>query len=65
MENEIIKNHFLLTIEKFAKSVGVSVDTVNGWIRTNQLPTIKIGKRRLINMHKVNHKLCTGCKENS
>lgn len=52
-----INNYFLLTVEKFADHVGVTVDTVNGWIKTNQIPTIKIGKRRLINMHKVNNKL--------
>ena len=57
MDDNKSKNYFLLTVEKFAAHVGVTVDTVNGWIKTNQIPTIKIGKRRLINMYKVNHKL--------
>lgn len=35
--------------EKFAQEVGVTVDTVNGWIDQGYLPTFCIGRHRLIN----------------
>lgn len=40
------------TVEKFARSVGLTPETIRIWIRNNHLPSIKIGKRRLVNTHK-------------
>ncbi len=39
-----------LTIERFAHSIGVSKDVVNGWIKRGYIPTVKYGKRRLVNI---------------
>ena len=38
----------LLTVELFAQKVGVTTGTVDGWARRNYVPTVKIGKRLLI-----------------
>ena len=39
-----------LTIEKYAHSIGVSSDVVDGWIKRGYIPTVKIGRRRLVNI---------------
>lgn len=44
----------IMTQESFAKKIGVSDDTVRGMIRTTILPSIKIGKRRWVNIAKLN-----------
>lgn len=36
--------------EKFAQLVGVELGIVNGWIDRGYLPSIKIGKHRLVNL---------------
>lgn len=36
--------------EKFANLVGVDIGIVNGWIDRGHLPSIKIGKHRLVNL---------------
>ena len=41
------------TITLFADSVGVTRRTVEGWIDRGFIPTIKIGKRRLVNGHAI------------
>jgi hypothetical protein len=35
---------------KFAELVGVDVGVVNGWIERGYLPSIKMGKHRLVNI---------------
>ena len=40
----------LLTMEKFAYTVGVTPDVVDGWVKRKYIPTVKIGIRRLINI---------------
>lgn len=40
----------LLTVEKFAHSIGVTPHVVNGWIKRGYISTQKVGKRRLINI---------------
>lgn len=39
-----------MTIEKYADRVGVCRRVVEGWIEKGYLPTVKIGKRRLVNV---------------
>lgn len=39
-----------MTLEKYAEKVGVSKRTVDGWAERGYLPTVKIGKRRLVNV---------------
>ncbi len=36
--------------ERFAELVGVSVGTVNGWVDKGYVPSIVIGRHRLVNM---------------
>ena len=36
--------------KKYAEEVGLSPDVVRGQIARGQLPTIKIGRRRLVNV---------------
>lgn len=40
----------VLTIEKFASSIGVSPHVVEGWIKRGYISTVKIGRRRLVNV---------------
>lgn len=40
--------------QKFSEIVGVSKSVVDGWMKRGYLPTIKIGKRRLVNMVSMN-----------
>ena len=40
----------VLTVEKYAKSIGIEIGVVDGWVKRGYIPTIKIGKRRLINI---------------
>ena len=36
--------------ERFAELTGFSVETVRGWEAKGYLPTIKVGKHRLVNL---------------
>lgn len=38
-----------MTIEQYARLQGVTEDTLNNQIKRGYVPTIKVGKRRLIN----------------
>lgn len=38
-----------MTIEQYARLQGLSEDTLNNQIKRGYVPTIKVGKRRLIN----------------
>lgn len=57
MSNKENNNDFLLTIELFANAIGVSVETVRCWIKDNKIPSVKIGKRRLVNVQKLRNEL--------
>ncbi len=35
---------------RFAELTGVTLDTIRGWINRDQIPTTKIGRRRMINL---------------
>ena len=39
----------LLAPEAFAERIGVTKHTVIGWINKGYIPTVKIGRRRLVN----------------
>ncbi len=49
--------YLLFTIQTFAKMVGVTNRTVEGWIDKGIIPSVKLGKRRLINAHAIQKKL--------
>lgn len=47
----------ILTSERFAELIGVTQDVVLGSIKRGYLPTVKIGKRRYINVAKLTQEL--------
>lgn len=57
MKQENNNNDFLLTVDLFANAIGVSVETVRCWVRDNKVPSVKIGKRRLVNVQKLRDEL--------
>jgi len=36
---------------QFASLLGVSKDTVRGWVENRTVPVVKVGKQRFINVH--------------
>lgn len=53
---EIIKQHNssnLVNIKKFASMTGETEGVVRGWCNRGYIPTIKIGKRLLINVQEI------------
>ncbi|MPS47812.1 hypothetical protein [Methylobacillus sp.] len=44
----------VMSRRKFAELVGVTEDTVTGWINRGYLPVIEIGKYRLVNLALLN-----------
>ena len=51
------KIRMLFTISFFAESIGVTRRTVEGWVAKGVIPTVKIGKRRLVNGYALIKKL--------
>ena len=41
----------VMSKEKFSEIAGFSQRTVEGWISRGYIPTVKIGKHRVINLH--------------
>lgn len=41
---------YLVTRERFAEQVGVTVEVVNGWIARGYIPTVPVGRWRLVNL---------------
>ena len=46
--------------EQFASFVGVTLDTVRGWVEKRAIPTVKVGKRRFINNQEFSNQLKSG-----
>ncbi len=46
-----------LTIEKYAYSLGVTPHVVEAWIKNKKLKSVKIGRRRLINLVSIMNEL--------
>lgn len=44
----------VMSRKKFAELVGVTEDTVTGWINRGYLPVVEIGKYRLVNLALLN-----------
>jgi hypothetical protein len=42
--------------ELFSQKIGISKDTVRGMVATQQLPTVKIGRRRFVNLAELNRR---------
>ena len=50
----------LLTREQFSSLLGTTPDTVRGWIQTDTIPTVKIGRQRLVNLALITEELKNG-----
>lgn len=50
----------LLSREHFANFVGATLDTVRGWAQTDTIPTVKVGRHRLINIARLTEDLHSG-----
>lgn len=44
------RNALMCSKEIFAAVVGVSVDTVTAWMQSNTIPSVKMGRPRLVNL---------------
>ena len=47
----------LMDRRQFAKAVGVTAQTVEGWIARRELPMVKVGRRNLVNVAAI-HQRC-------
>lgn len=56
----LMKYSPIMTVSQFAEGVGVSEGVVTGWIKREYIPTHKVGRHRLVNVAKVNHKALFG-----
>lgn len=54
------RNALMCSKEIFAAMVGVSIDTVISWIQTNTIPSIKMGRPRLVNLAQIRTDLGKG-----
>lgn len=43
----------VMSQELYSISVGVTKDTVRGWVEQGTIPTVKIGRQRFVNVQKV------------
>ncbi len=48
------------SLEVFSRMVDVSSDVVRGWVETNTIPTAKVGRRRVVNLHRLRLDLESG-----
>mgnify|MGYP001422897385 CR=1 FL=1 len=46
--------------EVFAQMLDVSPDVVRGWVESDAIPNCKIGRRRVINLHRIRRDLDRG-----
>lgn len=44
----------------FSEMLGVSCDVVRGWVESGAIPTVKIGRRRVINLHQIRKDMDAG-----
>lgn len=57
----MIKYSPAMTFLEFGHLVGVSEGVVDGWAKRDYIPTVKIGKYRLVNVAKFHHELTNSC----
>lgn len=50
----------LIHPDKYAEQIGLSVGVIGGWIDAGYIPTVKIGRYRLINLTKLTLNLADG-----
>lgn len=59
----VIRNAPLCTQDAFSQLLGsddVTADVVRGWVETATIPTVKIGRRRLVNLAQITRDLERG-----
>ncbi len=54
------RNALLCSKETFAMMMGVSEDTVVSWMQTGTVPSVKMGRPRLVNLAKLRADLAKG-----
>ncbi|WP_405120244.1 DNA-binding protein [Pseudomonas leptonychotis] len=54
------RNALFCSMEIFAAMVGVTSDTVKGWIQMGTVPSIKMGRPRLVNLAQIRTDLSRG-----
>lgn len=55
-----IRNALMCSIEVFAMMVGVTQDTVKSWVQNDTIPSIKMGRPRLVNLERLRRDLSKG-----
>ena len=50
----------VISQEQFSVLLGVTKDTVRGWVQSHTLPVVKIGKQNFINLNQVVDDLRSG-----
>lgn len=54
------RNALMCSKETFAAMLGVSVDTVIAWIQSKTVPSVKMGRPRLVNLAQIRADLANG-----
>ncbi|MAG66960.1 MAG: DNA-binding protein [Pseudomonadales bacterium] len=54
------RNALMCSKEIFAAMLGVSVDTVIAWIQSKTVPSVKMGRPRLVNLAQIRTDLANG-----
>ena len=54
------RNALICSHEIFAAMVGVTVDTVKSWMQNGTVPSVKMGRPRLVNLAQVRADLARG-----
>lgn len=57
MSNTVLVTSPIVSQEQFSELVGLSPDVIRAWINRGLIPTVKIGKRRLINVAKLTQEM--------
>ncbi|RNF72509.1 DNA-binding protein [Marinomonas rhizomae] len=57
MSNTVLFTSPIVSQEQFSELVGLSPDVIRAWINRGLIPTVKIGKRRLINVAKLTQEM--------
>lgn len=47
----------IMSKERFSVLTGLTEDVIRNWIRNGYIPTVKVGKRRMINVAKLTQEM--------
>jgi hypothetical protein len=54
------RNALMCSKEVYAAMLGVTADTVIGWIQTHTIPSVKMGRPRVVNLARIREDLAKG-----